>query len=191
MNQAGSKYKKFLRSLILTVGFVGFLVLIFTLSWKYFENRAERDVSNEQATEFPVVFMTPGKSRIVLLSSLKDYEKNDPVYSFSVPDGKEESINRQLEESQRERRAKGRPVVRVTPLGGGRQLIELEILSDGFFTARYEATDKEVRPLTFKSAGVGFVFLPCGATFFFGFIGFYLLRLTLWLIKRKQNTELI
>ena len=187
MVQASSGRKNYLHKFLVTVGFIVFLFLIFTASWKYFEKQAERDYSNVEPNEFPVVLMTPGRSQIIILDSLKTYQQKDPVYSFLVPDGKEELINRQLKESQKERGAKGIPEIRVTRLGDGRQQIELEISTDGFFLARYEATDKEVRPLTFKSSGPLFPIFPCGATFFFGFVGFYLLRLVLWLIKRKRT----
>jgi hypothetical protein len=191
MSKNFSNSKKFLRKLILAFGFIAFLILVFTISWKYFERKVESDISNVKVTEFPVVVIAPEKSEIILLDSLETYKRNNPTYSFLVPSGKEELINQQLEKSQRERGAKGKPQVRAKPVSEGKQSIELEIFGDGFFLARYEATEREVKPLTLKMSGAGFVFLPCASTFFFGFIGFFLLRLILWFIKRKQNTGLV
>ncbi|HEX8251379.1 MAG TPA: hypothetical protein VF599_24615 [Pyrinomonadaceae bacterium] len=177
--------------MILAFSFITFLVLIFAISWRYFETPAERDVSNINAKDFPVVFIAPERSEIIVLNSLETYKRNNPAYSFLMPVGKEELINQQLEKSQREKGAKGKPQIRAKTISEGKQLIELEILGDGFFLSRYEATDKEVKPLALKMSGAGFVFLPCAATFFFGFTGFFLLRLILWFIRRKQNTGMV
>ncbi len=88
---------------------------------------------------------------------------------------------------QKERGRKGIPKIKATDIEQGKQLIEFEIMTDGLYSSRYEATDKTVKPLTFKLAGPLFIFLPCGTTFIVGFIGFIFLRVILWLIKKQQK----
>lgn len=180
--------KTFSRSLLLVLGFIAFLVVTFTISWKYFEKRAEEDVSNIKPEYFPVVVVTPNKSELVFVEELEKYKQSNSSYTFLISD--ENLVNQQLEKAQSERRGKGTPRVSVKPISEGKQLIEVKIGGDGLFDAKYEAAGKEFKPLTLTISGPGFVFLPCGTTFIFGFIGFFLLRLILWLLKRKQNTEM-
>lgn len=180
--------KTFLRSLLLIFGFIAFLVLTFNISWKYFEKRAEEDVSNTKPEYFPVVVVTPNKSELVFVEELEKYKQSNPNYTFLISD--ENLVNQQLEKAQSERRGKGTPRISVIPISEGKQLIEVKIGGDGLFDAKYEAADKEFKPLTLTTSGPGFVFLPCGVTFIFGFVGLFLLRLILWFMKRKQNIAL-
>ena len=183
-----SKERKILQSLILVSCFIGFLILTFAISWKYLEKQAEEDVSNTKPEYFPVIVITSDKSELVFTKDLEKYEKDNPNYSFLISEiGMEDLINKRLDDDQIRRHGKGTPRISAKMLAEGKQEIEFEIITDGFLVSRYEATEKEVKPLMFKSSGPGFVFLPCGATFFFGFVGFFLLRFILWFIKRQQK----
>ena len=181
--------KTFLCSLLLVFGFIAFLVVTFAISWKYFEKRAEEDVSNTKTEYFPVVVVTPNKSELVFIEELEKYKHSNPNYTFLVAD--ENLVNQQLEKAQSERRGKGIPRISVKSISEDKQLIEVKIGGDGLFDAKYEAVDKEFKPLTLTISGPGFVFLPCGLTLVFGFAGLYLLRLILWFMKRKQNIEIV
>ncbi len=186
-----SKKRKILHSLIWILGFIIFLVLTFVISWKYFEKQAEEEVSDTKPEYFPVVIITPNRSELVFTKDLEKYEKDNPNYSFLIPNGKEDLINKQLNDDQIRRNGKGTPRISAKTLAEGKQEIEFEIIGDGLFLSRYEANEKEIKPLMFKSSGPMFVIFPCGATFFFGFIGFFLLRFILWFVKRREKSELI
>ncbi|MEK7722958.1 MAG: hypothetical protein AAB336_01290 [Acidobacteriota bacterium] len=125
------------------------------------------------------------------MEDLEKYKQNNPSFSFLIPNGKVELINAQLIEDQKRRGGKGIPKVVTETIADGKQLIEFEIMGDGFFLSKYEARDKEIKPLMFKLSGVGFVFFPCGITFLVGFVGYFLLRFILWFVKRRQNVELV
>ena len=180
-------YRK--RTVLLSVGFVIFLVVTFILSWKYYEKRMERDVSGERPDDFPVVINTPGKSELIYLADFEKDKRGGIEYSFLVPDENAELIDEQLKADQVRRRGKGIPKITATTLTPGRQLVEVEISTDGLWDFKYEATDKEVRPHSFTVAGPGFVFLPCTATVGFGIIGFILLQGVLW-VSRKSRIKL-
>lgn len=184
-----SKTRKLLRSLLLVVGFFAFLITAFILSWNYFESRMQRDASNPES--FPVVVITPEKSEVVWLDNLEQYKQDNQDYSFLVPEGKKNLINEQLQEDQMRRRGKGSPRIIARNITESKQLIEFEIIGDGLFPSRYEATDKDIKPLTFTLSGPLFVFLPCGTTLVIGFIGFVLLQFTLWFLRGEQNIEMI
>ena len=175
--------------MLLIVGFIAFLILIFTVSWKYFEKQAEEDVSNTKPEYFPVVVVTPKKSELVFVTELEEYKKNNPNYTFLISD--EKLVNQQLEIAQKDRRGKGTPQISVKPINKDKQLIEVRIGGDGLFTAKYEATDKEFKPLTLTVSGPLFGLLPCGTTIFFGFIGFIILNLILRLLRKRQNNALV
>ena len=177
--------------MILVSSFIGFLVLTFVISWEYFEKQAEEDVSNIKSDYFPVVVITPNKSELVLTKNLEKYKKDNPNFSFLIPSGKEDLINEQLNDGQIRRHGKGTSQISAKTIAEGKQLVEFEIIGDGLFLSRYEATDKDVKPLMFKLSGPMFAMLPCGATIFFGFIGLFLLRFILWFVKRKRNSEFI
>lgn len=168
---------RILRGVLIVLGFAAFVALTFAISWKVFENRAERDVSNSYVEDFPVVITTSEGSEVILRSSLETYRTDHPDYSFLVPDGKRDLINQHLRASQRDKRAKGTPVVRVEQLADGKQLIELEVYTEGLFVSRYEASDKEVGPLTIKLAGPLFLIFPCGSTLIVGILGLGLMNL--------------
>ena len=191
MIEKTSRIKKSLRLLPLVAGFFAFLAIAFIVSWKFFENRMQEDVSNTNPTYFPVIVFTPEKSEAVLLDKLEQYKQNNQNYSFLVPDGKEDLINKQLREDQMRRHGKGTPRVTAKNIAEGKQLIEFEIVGDGLFLSRYEATDKDIKPLTFTLSGPLFVLLPCGTTLVFGFIGYLLLQFTLWSLRKTQNIEMI
>lgn len=183
--------RKFLRSLIWFSGSTAFLIIIFAASWKYFEKQAEENVLNTEPEYFPVVVITPDKSELVFAKDLDKYEKENPNYSFLIPNGKEDLINKQLNDDQIRRHGKGTTRISAKTVAEGKQEVEFEIIGDGLFLSRYEATDKEMKPLMFKSSGPMFVMFPCGATFFFGFIGFLLLRCIIWFIKGRQKRKFI
>lgn len=187
MLKENSKFYNFLHSLLLVIGFTVFIFLTFWLAWKYFEKRAEQDVSLLNPTYFPIVAITSDKSKVIMFDEIESFKKDFPNITFLVPKDKADVIDQQLQIDQKERGGKGIPRIKATDLGEGKQLIEFEIMGDGFYLSRYEATDKTVKPLTFKISGAGFVFLPCGATFIIGFIGFIFLRITLWLLKKRQK----
>ncbi len=183
--------KRILRALGLVLGFTAFLVLTFAISWRYFEKQAEQDFSNTKPEYFPVVVVTPNKSELILTKDLEKYERDNPNYSFLIPNGKEDLISEQLNADQIRRNGKGTPRISAKTLAEGKQKIDFEIVGDGLFLSRYEATEKEVKPLIFTSSGPMFVIFPCGATVFFGFIGFFLLRFILWFVKRQQKSKII
>jgi hypothetical protein len=177
-------YRK--RTLLLSVGFVVFLVVTFIVSWKYYEKRFETDVSDSRPNDFPVVINTPGRSELILLGDLEKYKERKTEYSFLVSDEKAELINKQLEADRVLRGGKGIPTITAKPLEAGKQLIEVEINGDGLWDSRYEATDKDVRPISLTVSGPGFPFFPCAATAGFGMVGFILLQGILWLSRRMR-----
>jgi hypothetical protein len=111
---------------------VPLVVLSFKISWNYFESEREEDLSNTRPEWFLVVVITSGKSELVFLEDLEQYKQKNPNCTFLVPSGKKDLINYQLEIAQKDRRGKGTPQINVQDLGDGKQLIEVEILGDGF-----------------------------------------------------------
>jgi hypothetical protein len=187
MNNNDSKVKQFFRSLLLVIGFIGFIFMSFWLSWQYFEKQAEADVSSMNPTYFPIVAITSDKSKVIMFDEIDSIKKEFPNFTFLVPNDKADLIDKQLQADQKERGGKGIPRIKATEIGEGKQLVEFEIMGDGLYVSRYEAAEKTVKPLTFKLAGPGFIFLPCGTTFIVGFIGFIFLRAILWFLKRRQK----
>lgn len=162
------------------------MILTFGASFKYFENRAAWEVSGGNYSEFPVVVLRPLGAKIVFINSDGQYEGKSVGDSFIVPSGKEERVNDWLN-AGREHDGRDPRALRVTPIGDGRQLIELEIFGDGLFLSRYEATENEVKPQSLTISGPLFVFFPCGATLVIGFIAFGLLELILWFTRRSAG----
>ena len=187
MLKENSKFNNFLHSLLIVVGFTVFIFLTFWLSWKYFEKRAEQDVSSINPTYFPIVAITSDKSKVIMFNEIESVKKEFPNVTFLVPKDKADLIDKQLQIDQQERRGKGIPRIKATDIGDGKQLVEFEIIGDGFYLSRYEATEKTVKPLTFKLAGPLFVFFPFITTFLIGLIGFIVLRIALWFLKKRQK----
>ena len=106
-----------------------------------------------------------------------------------MPDDKVELINARLRADQVERGGKGIPSISATNISEGTQLIDVEISRDGLWESRYEATDKDVRPLSCTLAGPMFIFLPCGSTVVIGSLGFAVLQLLLWWTRRVKHLE--
>jgi len=178
-----------LHDLLLVLGFIAFLTVTFLFSWKYFVKRAEEDVSNTKPEYFPVVVVTPNKSELVFVEELKKYKQSVSTYTFLASD--ENLVNQQLKKAQSERRGKGIPQISVKSISEGKQLIEVKIGGDGLFNAKYEATDREFKPLTLTTSGPLFVLLPCASTVFFGFVGFGILNLILWWLNKRENIALV
>lgn len=187
MIKENSKAKKFVCSLLLVIGFTAFIFLTFWLSWKYFEKRTEVDISLINSTYYPIVAITSDKSKVIMVNEIESIKKEFPNVTFLIPKDKADLIDKQLQIDQKERGGKGIPKIKATDIEEGKQLIEFEIIGDGFYLSRYEATEKTVKPLTFKLAGPLFIFLPCGTTFLVGFIGFIALRITFWFLKKRQK----
>ena len=171
----------------ITIGFVLFLVISFIVSWKYFERRATEDVFGSRPDYFPIVINSPGKSELILLEDLDKYRNRYPDYSFLVPDEKAELINRQLQSDQQERRGKGVPKITATKIAEGKQLVEVEIIGDGLWDSKYEATDKDITPLKFTLSGPLFPMFPCATTMILGIVGFVLLQVLLWWSRKGLN----
>ncbi len=116
---------------------------------------------------------------------LEDYKKEHPNFTFLIPKEKITDYERQINEKLYDEGAK----IDVKQISDTSQIIDIYILRDGFEGSRYIATDKEFTPQMYKLAGPGFVFLPCGTTFLIGFIGLFILRFILWILKKRQGLQ--
>ena len=181
--------KHFSRSLIWVLGFIAFLALTFSVSWKYFEKRAEEDVSNTTPESFPVVVVTQNKSELVFINKLEKYKQENPNYTFLISN--EDLVNRQLQDDQKRRGGRGTPKITVKPISEGRQLIEFEIVGDKVLNVKYEAADKDFKPLAWTVIGPLFSVLVCGAALLCGFVGFGLLNLVLGWLRKRKNRALV
>lgn len=151
--------------------FVVSLGLVFFVSWKYYAHLATQDYSSGgDTTYFPFVAMTGEGAEIVYMYEWKRFEKEHPECTLLLPEGDLERIDRELERSQERRSGKGTPIVRLISSEPGKQLIEFEIVGDGLFESRYEATERTIRPLSFTLSGPLFVVRPCGVTILVGII---------------------
>ena len=178
-----------LRSVVSVLGFSVFFLVVFFFSFKYFEKKLEEDVSALNSEYFPIVAIQPERVEIIKLNQIENFKKEFPSTSFLVAEGRELLVNQQLKEFLQNQNGKGIPSIKTTQIAEGKQLIEFEISKDGLFRSRYEATEKTVRPLTFVSAGSGFVFFPLITSFAICLIGFLLWRGILLIVKfnKKQN----
>jgi hypothetical protein len=118
------------QKLLYAARFFALLVLSFVLAWKYFEKRAEIDVTSKPVHQFPVLIVRPGTAELVQIDTAMPYVAKSPVDSE----------------------------IRATSNGDGKQMIELEISSDGLYRARYEATDKRSGRLCCKWQAPGLCF---------------------------------
>ena len=179
------------KPLLFFFGSILFLIITFVASVKFLEKRLEDDVSKSDVKEFPVVVITHDSAKVTLIDTSERSKDKDQNFSFLIPVGQEDKVNQWLRLSQQNRGAKGLPEVRVKQISEGRQEIELEIYSDGFFVSRYEAEDKQIRPLMLKITGPGWVFYPCSATLLIGGVSFGILQFGLWLSRRIRLLETI
>ncbi len=154
-----------LRTTISISGIIAITVICFALSFSFWKNRWAEDLSGREPHEFPAVVITPDNADLILYSGTESVEAEYKEFSFLVPAERLALINEELRWSQAKRGATGDAELRVSQISEDRQLIELEILGDdGIFESSYEASEKEIRPLTLTVAGPLFIFYPAATT---------------------------
>lgn len=166
---------RLLRITISILGVIAIGIICFAVSFLFWKNRWQEDVSDRPPHEFPAVVVTSKAAELILYSGRESFESEYKEYSFTIPTGRVALINEQLRRSQAERGAKGYPEIRVSQISEDRQFIELEILGDGLFESSYEASEKEIRPLKLMLTGPLFIFYPAATTLVFvlgSFLGF-------------------
>jgi hypothetical protein len=177
---------KIVRSVLGIIAAFLLLLVISVVSWKYFEKQAERDVSNQRPDDFPVVVISPEKSELVFLKDIESYREQNPGTTFLIAPERLGLINSQLQADQAKRHGKGTPRIGAADLGGGRQLIDFEIIGDGLFRSKYEASTDSFRPVSLTVSGPGIMIVSCYVTLLAGVLAYILLRLLLWWSRRKR-----
>jgi hypothetical protein len=176
--------KNIIRSVLLVGGFTIFLFIVMVGSWKYFEKQTEEQISTPNAY-FLLVVSENDKAKMIDFKDLEDYKKEHPNFTFLIPNEKIADFERQINEKLYDEGAE----IDVKQISETSQILDIYVLRDGFEGSRYIATDKEFTPQMYKLASPGFVFLPCGTTFFIGFVGFFTLRFILWILKKRKGIK--
>jgi hypothetical protein len=83
------------------------------------------------------------------LENLDKYKEEHPNYSFLIPKEREEYFRTKINEKVKARNRENSTQLRVEQLNENKQLIEYEMNGDRrSYLTKYEATEKEVVPLT-------------------------------------------
>ena len=130
------------------------MVIMFLLYFRgaifLLDKLSERQVDKNSINRVSVVVLSKGNIKLVSYTSLPEYIKENPDYSFFIPKEQQACLLKQLKQSQ--------PFdvswsFTVTELSKDRQYIELDCFGDNRQVSYYEATDKSVFPKFTKSYG--------------------------------------
>lgn len=189
IKKAENSWIKIFKIVGLVLIFLLFLYATLLLSFKYFEAVSEREVPTPPIPILPVFVTLQDKYSIEQITYLEIVQRENPNYSFLVKTENLDTINRELVE---EYGSKNRDIPQLTVEQNSvdKQIVTVFFSTDGLLEHRYEATEKEIKPLTYKLQGPGFVFGPCAVTAIFGLIVFCLFRFILWYLRKKHKTNL-
>ena len=187
MEKVENSWLKFLKQAGMVLGFIAFLILTFILLFNYFEANAEREVQKPTPDFFRVYVSSEGNGKVIRFEDLETFKKEHPNYSFIISKDDLPNVNKAVEDQGRKENPKSIPRITIENEFSDKQIIKISHGGDGIFTFRYEAKEKDFKPLTTNIQGPGAVFMPCFITGFLGFVVFYLLRFVKWYQKRKQK----
>ena len=187
MEKEENSWLKFLKQAGMVLGFIAFLFATFIILLNYFEADSEREVQKPTPDTFRIYVSSEGNGKVIRFEDLEAFKKEHPNYSFIVSKADLLNINKMVEEQGRKENPKSIPRITVENEFSDKQIIKISHGGDGIFTFRYEAREKDFKPLTTNIQGPGAVFPPCIITGIVGFVIFYLLRFVLWYQKRKQK----
>lgn len=133
--------------LLLAISFCCGFVLVYKLSTSFIEKVSTQSVENNVDSDYEVLVFTSDRVDIVKLGDLENFKRQNPVYSFIVPKGKENYFEEKLTS---ENRNEGLIFsLEINQIADDRQLITLS--SDdvrSIVKNVYEATDNQVFPKT-------------------------------------------
>jgi hypothetical protein len=93
----------------------------------------------------------------VMLEKLDEYKKEHPNYSFLIPKEREEYFRNKINEKVNKNNWESTTRLRVEHITENKQLIEYEMDGDRrSYLTKYEATDKDIIPLSFALFDMGF-----------------------------------
>lgn len=178
---------KSLRSVVLVFGFTGFLIATFMFSFDYLAKKSEREVPIPTPDYFRLFVTAEGKFDVIKFGELEGFKIINPNYSLLIPKERLEEINENFHLKALEKKVESVPKIKIESEAEGKQTIKISHGGDGIYDFRYEATEKNFKPLTMNRQGPGFIFEPCFITIIIGFVTFCLLKLALWYLRRKNK----
>jgi hypothetical protein len=108
------------------------------------------DKSNYPKYSARVVVVDSDDIDEVFIENLDKYKDEHPNYSFLIPKEREEYFRNKINEKVNTRNRESSTQLRVEQIGENKQLIEYEMDGDKrSYLTKYEATEKEIVPLTF------------------------------------------
>jgi hypothetical protein len=157
---------------LLLLSFVG----LFPLSARIAHPLATRKF--DPSLDARILLLWPDHIELRPISTLNDVSPRprNADYSFLVPKDREDWVRARLRAF--DPRPDANWVIRVKDLSRGRQRIQLEIISDGFWGTVYEADADHITPLGTRLTGPGFAFVVlavhlviCGSMWRLVFVG--------------------
>jgi hypothetical protein len=144
----------------------------------------------DDMTNLPLSMDRDRQLPIVLVKGQRAFVQlhRDPYHVPAPPEGwtyliapaRAEEVEAQIRRQQ-DPKADGGWRLRVQPLEGQKQHIELNWVDDGYSGAVYEATATSVRPLYWKSTGPGYAFIFGGVAFLLNVLSWSPVVLVLWI----------
>jgi hypothetical protein len=111
------------------------------------------EVKSPPPNWFPIVVFTQDSAEVILFGDLTNYVSKHPDYTFLAPTSQESSLEKRLAESLQKKGEDIYPKIKVNHISLGRQSLEIKLSGDVETVVQYEATSKEIYPISIKRIG--------------------------------------
>ena len=157
--------------IVLPLAFVGSCFALTIPAMRLADPLTRHPIETRPPQPFPILVVTGDDAFVLMVEDLSKVPPLPTGATYLVPDGKEQSVQRTINE-QWPKEFDSSWVVEVERHGPDRQHIQLYLMGDGVLGGAYDATASSVTPRYRKSTGPGFAFIAAGLAF--------LVNATLW-----------